>query len=183
MVIAYDTNKLFYSKIVTGKDTLLINRRMFGFLNTDSSIGMKDGKIDIKYKNVNGYVHGICPDISMFPIDKIKNYIDDNIVNLIPIANIAKIRDAIGKLLPIFSGEKSSIINLVNKNKKLKVIAESALNGRATVEIVSDTNALMDINVDTNYLKNIPFDYNLHLNNSGNLVCDNENGSYIIYKL
>ena len=180
-LVATNINKLFYHKFENFEiNPLLISKRLLSVISNEASIGIIDNTIGVKYQN--GIVLQAIPKVESYPIDRISTYLEKETKNLKLIVNIALIRDAISKLNPIFSGEKATIINIANKHNKCRLIAESALNGRAVVEINSDLEDIVDINVNSKYLKNISYDYDLFINDNNNLVCRNDDDSFIIFK-
>ncbi len=160
-VISTDTNKLFVSPCSLGlQKPLGIDSSLFKILREDLKIGESDGSVVVEFDR--GYIISTSEYMDDYPASKIESFLEKTKrSDLVRICNVAAVKDAIDKLSPIFFGESSNLITLDFRSPKLKIKAESEMNGVAEIEIESSDSVDVVMMVDMNLFKPIPLSFDL----------------------
>jgi len=152
------TNATSYD--IDGK--LSLNKKIMNFIKDSYSI-MADPKGNVCVKYNNGFAIFTTEGLDFYPYDRIRDFINNTKNNVHLLCNISLLRDCTEKVSPIFHGESEHYCTITNSNKKLKILAESTMNGTAEVEAESQTDIEFKLMINAKSFKSVPFDFDVFI--------------------
>ena len=117
-----------------------------------------------------------------FPIKEIKKFKEESKDSLEKIENIVPIANAISQVSSLLINENKPVVTITVKNKLITVSAETAVAGRAEVEIETDSKVDIEFNINPSFINNVPTSYDLYIDKkepNKRIVLQNKD-SYII---
>ena len=184
-IIAADSSRvfLFEDNDLIKDCEVLLNSRILPLAVEGVKVGSYSNNTVVQFEN--GYAIFVVHDSDDYPTDNAKNYIKNSTENITRICNIAVIKDALEKVQHILFGEKEQVIYLSNKNSRLKIVAESAMNGISTYNADSDSDESFSIDMPISYFRKIPLNFDLFVEKSNPrpdkiILSDNEKSTIML---
>jgi hypothetical protein len=137
------------------EEGLFLNKKILSVLEEGNSIGKdENGNTILDFGDGFGlFTVDLTDD---YPINKIRSFVATQSKGLHELCNVIALQVAVERISHIFFGEKTHLITLVNKNNELRVVAESAMNGKAEAVVESELEDKFILTMNVEFLKHVP---------------------------
>ena len=181
-ICATDETKLFYHPMETSISTVGLPKQIFSILtSTDCKLGAFNNNILIEFDG--GYSVFTSSIMDYYPSQDILTFVNTINESKIELCEMSQLKNAIDKLSPIFFGESTQVVDILNKSNKLIVSAQSSVHGKSEIITTSSLKDKFSMRLNSSQLNAIPLEYKVYISEKkGDMLLFSNEESIIIVR-